>query len=530
MSADWSWLFLDAHGNPMEGEGLPTTGFPTQSDAESYLGESWRELLDAGVEAVTLREHDAVVYGPMSLRACGASRPAVAARPSRRCRAGSSATCSARVATAQRSWRSPGVSVGVVRDGALVWSTHVGAARLGADAVAGDRRHAVHDRLGDQDVHRAAGHVAARRGTARRSTTRSRRTSRARKHARVPLRQMLAHASACSASRSATSGRAWRRREREEFLAGVEDAEQVLPAHHAFHYSNLAYGLLGQVVERVTGQDWERVVRERVLDPLGMTRTGLTPADDRAVGYQIDPYAGTASEEPLFTLNATAPLGGLWSTVADMARYAAYVARPDDRVVRPETVDEMCRPHHHDRRRRLERRLRPRLRHGPARRPGLRRPRRRDAGLPHRACGCRRKEGIGAIVFANATSGALTLALATDLVEAVVDAEPSLASAWVPEPEQPGLTELLGLWWSEGSPITFFVRDGAAVVAARRRRAAVRDAVCRRGHRPLPGGRGPRARRGARGRARGRRLGRQALLRDVCRHAGAARVRRPARG
>ena len=44
MSADWSWLFLDAHGNPMEGEGLATTGFPTQSDAESYLGESWREL------------------------------------------------------------------------------------------------------------------------------------------------------------------------------------------------------------------------------------------------------------------------------------------------------------------------------------------------------------------------------------------------------------------------------------------------------------------------------------------------------
>ena len=49
--------------------GLPTTGFPTQSDAENYLGESWRDLLAAGVEAVTLRQHDVVVYGPMSLRA-----------------------------------------------------------------------------------------------------------------------------------------------------------------------------------------------------------------------------------------------------------------------------------------------------------------------------------------------------------------------------------------------------------------------------------------------------------------------------
>jgi hypothetical protein len=69
MSSDWSWLFLDAHGNTMAGEGLPTAGFPTQSDAENYLGESWQDLLAAGVEAVTLREHEAVVYGPMSLRA-----------------------------------------------------------------------------------------------------------------------------------------------------------------------------------------------------------------------------------------------------------------------------------------------------------------------------------------------------------------------------------------------------------------------------------------------------------------------------
>ncbi|GAB3048904.1 hypothetical protein GCM10027053_04180 [Intrasporangium mesophilum] len=69
MSGDWTWLYLDNHGNSMAGEGLATSGFPTQSDAESYLGESWRELLAAGVEAVTLRQNDAVVYGPMSLRA-----------------------------------------------------------------------------------------------------------------------------------------------------------------------------------------------------------------------------------------------------------------------------------------------------------------------------------------------------------------------------------------------------------------------------------------------------------------------------
>ena len=69
MSAEWTWLFLDARGNALPEAGLVQTGFPTQSDAENYLGESWRDLLESGVEAVTLRENDVAVYGPMSLRA-----------------------------------------------------------------------------------------------------------------------------------------------------------------------------------------------------------------------------------------------------------------------------------------------------------------------------------------------------------------------------------------------------------------------------------------------------------------------------
>ncbi|NUR17514.1 MAG: beta-lactamase family protein [Dermatophilaceae bacterium] len=363
-----------------------------------------------------------------------------------------------RVVAAQRSWRAPGVSVGVVRDGALVWSTHVGSARLGTEPTPADDD--TQFMIGSVTKTFTALAVMSLRDEGRLSLddTLDAYVPGSR-HARVPLRQMLAHASGLQREPVGNIWESLEAPERDAFLAGVEEAEQVLPPHHAFHYSNLAYGLLGQVVERVTGQEWEAVVRERVLEPLGMTRTGLTPADDRAHGYQVDPYAGTAREEPLFTLNATAPLGGLWSTVADMARYAAYVAAPDARVVRPETVDEMCRP------------LIMTDVDGWAGAYGLgfgmgRRGDRVFVGhggaMPGFLTGLRvrRKEGVGAIVFANATSGALTLALATDLVEAVVDAEPSVQAAWVPEVEQPALTELLGLWWSEGSPLTFFVRGG----------------------------------------------------------------------
>jgi hypothetical protein len=69
MTAQWTWTYFDADAGAMTGEALVLTGFPSQSEAESWLGEQWRELAAAGVDAVTLEHDGAVVYGPMSLRA-----------------------------------------------------------------------------------------------------------------------------------------------------------------------------------------------------------------------------------------------------------------------------------------------------------------------------------------------------------------------------------------------------------------------------------------------------------------------------
>lgn len=50
----WTWRYLTARG---EAAAQPSSeAFPTQSDAESWLGESWRGLLDGGVERVSLME------------------------------------------------------------------------------------------------------------------------------------------------------------------------------------------------------------------------------------------------------------------------------------------------------------------------------------------------------------------------------------------------------------------------------------------------------------------------------------------
>lgn len=69
MTDEWTWTYLDADGQPMSGETLVLSGFPSQSDAESWLGEQWRALAAVGVDSVTLAHEGSVVYGPMSLRA-----------------------------------------------------------------------------------------------------------------------------------------------------------------------------------------------------------------------------------------------------------------------------------------------------------------------------------------------------------------------------------------------------------------------------------------------------------------------------
>ena len=64
----WTWRYESADGEPLTPIDLPPAEtFPTQSDAESWLGESWRELAEAGVAQASLFDGERKVYGPMSL-------------------------------------------------------------------------------------------------------------------------------------------------------------------------------------------------------------------------------------------------------------------------------------------------------------------------------------------------------------------------------------------------------------------------------------------------------------------------------
>ena len=67
----WHWRLADPSGAVLDpaSVGIEVPEDDNQGDAESWLGENWRELLDRGVATVTLFDGDRKVYGPMGLAA-----------------------------------------------------------------------------------------------------------------------------------------------------------------------------------------------------------------------------------------------------------------------------------------------------------------------------------------------------------------------------------------------------------------------------------------------------------------------------
>jgi CubicO group peptidase (beta-lactamase class C family) len=97
----------------------------------------------------------------------------------------------------------------------------------------------------------------------------------------------------------------------------------------AMEYSSLGYGVLGRVVLRATGTTVQEHARRRFFEPLGMTSTGwrpdeLPPGTALAAGHERegDGYIELAPCDD----GAIAPMGGIFTTVADLARWVTFLA------------------------------------------------------------------------------------------------------------------------------------------------------------------------------------------------------------
>jgi CubicO group peptidase (beta-lactamase class C family) len=122
-----------------------------------------------------------------------------------------------------------------------------------------------------------------------------------------------------------------------------------------FEYSNLGYGILGRVITNVAVQEYREVVRDRLLEPLGMRSTTYleseVPADRLVHGYVWADERWI--EEPRDPYGALASMGGVFTTVRDLARWVgeftdAFPPRDDPETGHPlrrASRREMQQPH-----------------------------------------------------------------------------------------------------------------------------------------------------------------------------------------
>jgi CubicO group peptidase (beta-lactamase class C family) len=278
-------------------------------------------------------------------------------------------------------------------------------------------------------------------------------------HGTPTLRRLLAHASGLQRE---PPGEVWENLafpDEKELLAGLGEAEQVLAPYTAWHYSNLAYALLGHVVGRVSGVPLHRYVEERLLQPLALERTTRVEAPPVAIPYFVEPYSDALRREPGLDMSGSGGEAGLFSTVEDLARWGSFLCDPDASVLAPESVAAM-----HD----VQIMGEPDWTRGAGLGTELwRRGERVFGGHTGGYPGFLsvlvyvRKEKIGAVVFTNGGRWPKLGSMALDLVEAAIDELAPEPEAWSPaEPPPAEILPVLGRWWSEGDEMIFSWRDG----------------------------------------------------------------------
>lgn len=307
-------------------------------------------------------------------------------------------------------------------------------------------------------------------------------------HGELTVRRLLSHTAGLQREPYGDVWDTLRAPDVAELHADLTRVERVLPTGRRFHYSNLAYALLGHAVARLRGGTWEEVLTDRILIPLGLTATTARPGPQAAVGYLVDAYSDYARPEPAIDLGALGPAAQLWSTPTDMARWAAFLADPAavdpaGAVLRPETLDEMrwpatttddtlwsagfglglilvpqsdagADPAGGVGRRAAGRERVIHVGHDGAM-PGF------LAAVYGRRGGTGTPQAMGCAVLGSSGTAVELLDLPHRLMASATADDPADIPTWVPGPPVPEpYRSVLGPWWGEGFEYVFFWQDG----------------------------------------------------------------------
>ena len=139
--------------------------------------------------------------------------------------------------------------------------------------------------------------------------------------------------------------------EPQEILRRVRLLDASYSLRSSFIYQNVMYAAAGAVIEAVSGQRWEQMMRTRIFEPLGMrasVATAATLAQQPNVARPHDIIDGEVRAIENAAVDGVAPAGSVWSSVQDMSKWMQMLlagGTSGGRVLlKPETVAELFKP------------------------------------------------------------------------------------------------------------------------------------------------------------------------------------------
>jgi CubicO group peptidase (beta-lactamase class C family) len=143
--------------------------------------------------------------------------------------------------------------------------------------------------------------------------------------ARVTLRDLLSHRSGIGGDHILETGRGDDTLER--YVETCSELGQDHDLGATMSYCNTGYSVAGRVIEKVTGKVWDQVLRERIIQPLGLTHTNTLPEEAilwrAAVGHIQYPGEKEFRTAPMWVLPRSAgPAGLINSTAEDLLAFA----------------------------------------------------------------------------------------------------------------------------------------------------------------------------------------------------------------
>ena len=284
---------------------------------------------------------------------------------------------------------------------------------------------------------------------------------------RSTLRELLSHSAGMTAE---PLGPWWERSPGKEWRHLAQDNRvgvTVFRPSQRYHYSNVGFAMLGELVSRHRSTTWYDALRLHILEPLALNSTTYHPGEGAAQGTSRDPITGQLMKEPAYDSLAMAAAGQLWSSPADLARWGAFLISGDNDVLPRQALIEMRTAQSAD----------SDIQHLGAYGLGLRLRWRSQSTLvghtgsmPGFLAGtfADSVSGVGAVVLTNATTGLAPEKVVADLVDlvepalATVEAAPDTAAppgTKISTPASPA-AELAGNWYFGNTPLE--VRPDAA--------------------------------------------------------------------